>query len=263
MEHQIWFTALLNKLLAGVVTPALTAIHVAPADPANPIPNFTAMEILVFVTIIVCALILRAVMSVETPGTFQALFELAVEFVQTTAHEIIGHDYKRYVPLLGTLGFFILFSNILGLIPTLETPTGAIQVTLGCALATFVYYNYQGIRHHGLLGYLKTLWGPIFLLGFILFPVEVVSNLFRLLSLSVRLYANMFVGKLLEQVFSSLAANMMSPENTVILKIVGQVAAVTAPAAMMGLHLFVSFIQTYIFILLPAVYISLSVAEEH
>ena len=244
MEHQIWFTALLNKLLAGVVTPALTAIHVAPADPANPIPNFTAMEILVFLTIIACALILRAVMSVESPGTFQALFELAVEFVQNTAHEIIGHDYKRYVPLLGTLGFFILFSNVLGLIPTLETPTGAIQVTLGCAVATFLYYNYQGVRHHGPLGYLKSFWGPIWWVGFLLFPVEIVSNLFRLLSLSVRLYANMFVGKLLEQV-------------------AGSIIPIAVPSAMMGLHLFVSFIQTYIFILLPAVYISLSVAEEH
>ena len=244
MEHQLWFTALLNKLLAGVLTPALTAMHVAPADPAHPIPNFTAMEILVFLAIITCALILRAVMSVEAPGTFQALFEVAVEFVQNTASEIIGHDYKRYVPLLGTLGFFILFSNILGLIPTLETPTGAIQVTLGCALATFLYYNYQGVRHHGPVGYLKSFWGPIWWVGFLLFPVEIVSNLFRLLSLSVRLYANMFVGKLLEQV-------------------AGSIVPIAVPSAMMGLHLFVSFIQTYIFILLPAVYISLSVAEEH
>ena len=244
MEHEIWFTALLNKLLAGVVTPAMTAVGVAPANPAHPIPNFTAMEILVFLVLVGGALILKAGLSIETPGKFQQLIEVAVEFVQNIANEIIGHDSSRYVALLGTLGFFILFSNILGLIPTLETPTGAIQVTLGCAVATFLYYNYQGIRHHGPLGYLKSLWGPIWWIGFLLFPVEIVSNLFRLLSLSVRLYANMFVGKLLEQVF-------------------GAFVPIAVPAAMMGLHLFVSFIQAYIFILLPAVYISLSVAEEH
>jgi F-type H+-transporting ATPase subunit a len=244
MGHEIWFTAILNKLLAGVVTPALTAVRAAPADPAHPIPNYTAMEILVFVVIIVGSLILRRQLSVEKPGKFQQIMETAVEFLQTTASEIIGHGSNRFVPLLGTLGLFILLSNILGLIPTLETPTGAIQVTLGCAVSTFLYYNYQGVAHHGVLGYLKTFWGPIWWVGFLLFPVEIISNLFRMLSLSVRLYANMFVGKLLEQVFGSLIP-------------------IAVPAAMMGLHLFVSFIQAYIFILLPAVYISLSVAEEH
>jgi F-type H+-transporting ATPase subunit a len=244
MDHQIWFTALLNKLLAGVVTPALTALHLAPADPARPIPNYTAMEILVFVVIIAGSLILRAGLSVEAPGKFQMMIETVVDFLQTTADEIIGHGARQYVALLGTLGLFILLANILGLIPTLETPTGAIQVTLGCAVATFLYYNYHGVAHHGVVGYLKTFWGPIWWLGIILFPVEIISNIFRMLSLSVRLYANMLVGSLLEKVF-------------------GGLVPVVLPAAMMGLHLFVSFIQAYIFILLPAVYIALSVAEEH
>jgi len=245
MGNELWFTNLLNRLLAGVVTPALTAVGPAPANPAHPIPNFTAMEILVFVVIIAGSLILRAGLSVKTPGKFQQIMEVAVEFLQTTASEIIGHGSDRYVPLLGTLGLFILISNIFGLIPGLETPTGYIPVTLGCAVAVFIYYNYQGVAHHGPLGYLKTFWGPIWWVGFLLFPVEVVSNLFRLLSLSVRLYANMFVGKLLEEVFGSV------------------VFPIVVPSTMMGLHLFVSFIQTYIFILLPAVYISLATAEEH
>jgi F-type H+-transporting ATPase subunit a len=244
MEHEIWFTALLNKMLAGVLTPALTALGIVPSNPAHPIPNYTAMEILVFMVILVGAFSLRRLLSVETPGTFQQLMEVAVEFVQNVASEIIGHGSSRYIPLLGTLGIFILISNVFGLIPTLETPTGAIQVTLGCAVSAFLYYNYQGVHHHGVLGYLKTFWGPIWWIGFLLFPVEVVSNVFRLLSLSVRLYANMFVGGLLEQVF-------------------GALVPIGFPAAMMGLHLFVSFIQAYIFVLLPAVYISLSVAEEH
>ena len=244
MGHEIWFTALLNKWLAGIVTPALTAMHAPPLNPGHAIPNYTAMEILVFLLIVVGSLILRAGLSVDAPGTFQHIMEVAVEFLQNTASEIIGHGSNRYVPLLGTLGLFILICNILGLIPTLETPTGTIQVTLGCAVSTFLYYNYQGVAHHGLLGYLKTFWGPIWWVGFLLFPVEIISNVFRMLSLSVRLYANMFVGKLLEQVF-------------------GGLIPIAVPSTMMALHLFVSFIQAYIFILLPAVYISLSVAQEH
>jgi len=262
MEHEIWFTALLNKLLAGVVTPILVAAGDAPANPAHPIPNYGAMEFLAFLLLVGGALILRGQLSVETPGKFQQMMEMVVQFLQNMASEIIEHGSNRYVPLLGSLGLFILISNVLGLIPTLETPTGAIQVTLGCAVATFLYYNYQGVRHHGVLGYLKTFWGPIWWLGPLLFFVEVSSNLFRLLSLSVRLYANMFVGKLLEQVFAALAASMVAAELPV-LRVFGQLVAITAPAAMMGLHLFVSFIQAYIFILLPAVYISLSVADEH
>jgi len=244
MEHEIWFTALLNKLLAGVLSPGLAAMGVAPTDSAHPIPNYLAMEILVLGLILVGALILRRGLSVETPGKFQHLIEVSVEFLQTMTDEIIGHGASRYVPLLGTLGIFILLSNVLGLIPTLNTPTGHIEVTLGCAVAAFIYYNFQGFRQLGVGGYLKTFWGPIWWLGFLLFPVELISNVFRLLSLSVRLYANMFAGKLLEQAF-------------------GAMLPVVLPATMMGLHLFVSFIQAYIFVLLPAVYISLATMEEH
>ena len=244
MEHEIWFTAILNKLLAGVLTPGLTALHVPPADPAHPIPNYLAMEILVLGVILVGALLLKRRLSVETPGKFQHLMEVVVEFVRNMSSEIIGHGATRYVSLLGTLGIFILVCNVFGLIPTLDTPTGHIEVTLGLAVAAFVYYNYQGFRHHGPIGYLKTFWGPIWWLGFLLFPVELISNTFRLLSLSVRLYANMFAGELLEKVF-------------------GAMLPVVLPATMMALHVFVSFIQAYIFVLLPAVYISLAVAEEH
>ena len=244
MEHEIWFAALLNKLLAGILTPGLTVLHVAPADPAHPIPNYIAMEILVLSTILAGALLLRRRLSVETPGKYQQLMETVVEFVQNLAEEIIGHGASRYVALLGTLGLFIVICNVFGLIPTLETPTGHIQVTLGCAVSAFLYYNYQGLRQHGALGYMKTFWGPVWWLGFVLFPVELISNMFRLLSLSVRLYANMFAGKLLEEAF-------------------GAMLPVILPATMMALHVFVSFVQAYIFMLLPAVYISLAVAEEH
>ena len=134
--------------------------------------------------------------------------------------------------------------QLLGLIPTLETPTANIQVTLGCAVMTFLYYNYHGFRQHGVVGYLKHLCGPMMLIAVLMFPIEVFSNFFRLLSLSVRLWANMLVGDMLEKIFTGLVP-------------------IVVPALFMALHIFVSVLQAYVFMILPAVYISLAVSEEH
>jgi len=253
MEHELWFTALLNKLFGGAVNALLAKIAAVPgfewlrpadSGTAHPIPNYIAMEILVILVILMAAAILKSRLSVENPGKFQHLMEVVVEFTRNMTEEIIGHEGRRYVTMIGTLGILVGLCNLLGLVPTLETPTAHIQVTLGCAVAAFVYYNFHGLRQHGPLGYLKHLWGPMFLIGFIMFPIEVVGNVGRLLSLSVRLYANMMVGDLLDQVFSGLVP-------------------ILVPVLFAALHIFVSLLQAYIFMLLPAIYISLAVAEEH
>jgi F-type H+-transporting ATPase subunit a len=124
------------------------------------------------------------------------------------------------------------------------SPTGLIQATLGCAVAAFLYYNYHGLREHGVIGYLKHLCGPMMAIAIIMFPIEVIGNLGRLLSLSVRLYANMLVGGVLERVF-------------------GAMVPIGVPVVFMALHLFVSLLQAYIFMLLPAIYLSMAVAKEH
>ena len=156
------------------------------------------MEVFVILLMMVGVVLLRRSLSVENPGKFQHLMEVVVQFTQGMCEEIIGHGSGRYVAMLGTLGIFIVLCNLLGLIPTLQTPTGHIQVTLGCAVAAFLYYNFQGLRQHGVIGYLKHLCGPMLAIAIIMFPIEVIGNLGRLLSLSVRLYANMMVGDLLE-----------------------------------------------------------------
>lgn len=258
---ELWFTAVLNKLLSGLVSALLgqiALIHglewVRPQDPAHAIPNYIAMEIFVILVLIGGALLLRSRLSVENPGRFQHAMEVLVQFIQTTSEEIIGHGSKRYVGLLGTLFIFVAACNLLSLFPTLGvpvpafgievSPTGYIQTTLGCAVAAFLYYNFQGLRHHGVLGYLKHFCGPILAMAIIMFPIEVIGNVGRLLSLSVRLYANMLVGGLLEKVFGGLVPLLI-------------------PVIFMALHIFVSLLQAYIFMLLPAVYISLAVSEEH
>lgn len=244
MEHELWFTAILNKLLAPAVTPLLVKAGMPPAHPAHPIPDYAAMEVLVIAVMLVAAAFLRTRLSAENPGNFQQAMEVVVQFTQNLNEEIIGHDGRRYVAMIGTLGIFVALCNLLGLIPSLGTPTAHPEVTLGCALAAFLYYNFHGIRHHGVLGYLRHLCGPMLAIAILMFPIEVISNAARLLSLSVRLYANMKVGDLLEQVFSGLIP-------------------VAVPTLFAALHVFVSLLQAYIFMLLPAVYISMAVAEEH
>jgi F-type H+-transporting ATPase subunit a len=208
----------------------------------------------VILTLGAVALILRARLSVENPGKLQHVAEEIVGFANSTAEEIIGHGGGRYVAMLGTLFVFVAMCNLLSLIPTLGvpdaalkievSPTGLIQATLGCAVAAFLYYNYQGLREHGVVGYMKHLCGPLMAIAIIMFPIEVIGNLGRLLSLSVRLYANMLVGGILEQVF-------------------GGMFPIGLPVIFMGLHLFVSLLQAYIFMLLPAIYLSMAVAKEH
>jgi F-type H+-transporting ATPase subunit a len=244
MEHELWFTALLNKLLGGIVSSGLALVGLPSADPAHPIPNYVAMEILVVLVILTAALLLRRRLSVENPGRFQQVMEVIVEFTQALVDEIIGHGGRRYVAMIGTLGIFILLCNLLGLIPTFQTPTAHYEVTLGCAVAAFLYYNFHGFRHHGVVGYLKHLCGPMLYIAFLMFPIEVFSNFFRLLSLTVRLWANMLVGDILEGIFTGLVP-------------------IAIPALFMALHVFVSLMQAYIFMLLPAVYLSFVVSEEH
>ncbi len=244
MEHEIWFTAILNGLLGGVITPLLMKVGLSPADPAHPIPNYVAMEVLVILLILIGAFVLRRRLSVDDPGKFQQAMEVVVEFIRSMTEEIIGHEGRRYVAMIGTLGIFVALCNLLGLVPTLETPTAKIQATLGCAVAAFLYYNFQGIRQHGVVGYLKHLCGPMLAIAVIMFPIEVVGNVGRLLSLSVRLYANMMVGDLLDQVF-------------------GGLIPIAVPSIFDALHIFVSLLQAYIFMLLPTVYISMAVSEEH
>lgn len=244
MEQQIWLSALLNKFLGAAVTGFLVSIGFPPADPAQPIPDYIAMELVVILLILAAAIWLRFRLSMDSPGRFQQVMELVVQFTQSTADEIIGHGGQRYVAMLGTLFIYVAVCNLLGLIPLFKTPTAHVQVTLGLAVAAFLYYNYHGFRQHGIVGYVKHLCGPMLAIAIIMFPIEIISNVGRMLSLSVRLYANMMVGDLLERVF-------------------GGLIPVVIPVAFAALHIFVSFLQAYIFMLLPAVYLGMAVSEEH
>jgi F-type H+-transporting ATPase subunit a len=243
-EHPFWFAALLNKLFAGLLTPFLVRIGQRPANPAAPIPKYVAEEILVVLILIMGAIALRSLLSVEKPGRFQLAVEFVVEFTRNLADEVIGKEGRRYIAWIVTLGIFICLCNLLGLIPTLDSPTAHVEVPLGCALLVFVHYNLQGFKHHGIFGYLRHLAGPMAAVAVLMFPLEVFSNFLRMLSLSVRLYANMYAGGLVENIFTGLIP-------------------IAVPSIFMALHIFESLLQAYIFMILPALYIALAMQEEH
>lgn len=240
---QLPFTALLNRIFGGAVTQLLGMLGIQPHDPGAPIPNYVAMQILVALLLVTCFLIARSGLSVENPGPVQHLAEFIYGFFKNLAHELIGHGYEPFLPFLITLGLFILTCNLLGLVPSLESPTANPSVPLGCAVMSFGYYNFQGIRHHGFL-YIKQFLGPVLFLSPLVVLIEIISHLARMLSLTVRLYANIFAGDMLTLAFFSLIP-------------------IGAPVVFQGLHLMVSLIQTYIFVLLTTVYLAGAVSEEH
>ncbi len=243
MPEQLPFTALLNRWFGGPVDSLLHALGIQPKFPEAPIPNFVAMEILVAVLLILFFIAVRMRLSVDSPRSLQHIAEGVRNFIAGQCREIIGHHSERFTAFLVTLGFFILICNLLGLVPGFESPTATPSVPLGCAIATFVYYHAHGVREHG-ISYGKQFVGPMWALAILMVPIEIVSHLARVLSLTVRLYANMFAGDMVTLVFFSLLP-------------------LGVPVIFMFLHIGVSLVQTYVFVLLAMVYLSGAVAAEH
>lgn len=241
--HQLPFTALLNKLLAGPVTAMLTAMGMHVAHPEAPIANYVAMQVFVVLLAIVLFIVVRIRLSVDNPGFLQHTFEGIHGFVSNQSREIIGHGHAKYDSYLTTLGIYILFSNLIGLFPTFEAPTAFPYVPFGCAVVTWFYYHFHGIRENG-FGYIKHFLGPIWALSPLLFVIEFFSHVARLMSLTIRLFANIFAGDMVTLAFFSLVP-------------------IGLPLLFIGLHIGVSFIQTYIFVLLACVYLGEATAHEH
>jgi F-type H+-transporting ATPase subunit a len=243
MPEQLWFTEFLNRYFGGLAASLLHMVGLQPKYADAAITNPVAMEILVVLILLAFFIAVRASLSVEKPGGLQHLVEATEEFIADQAHGVMGHGYERYIPYAVTIGYFILLGNLLGLVPGFESPTADPTVPLGCAVLTFVYYHFHGIRvqrHH----YIKQFIGPVWALAPLMLVIEVVSHFARILSLTVRLYANMFAGDMVTLAFFSLVP-------------------VLVPVVFLGLHLFVSLVQTFIFVMLTLVYLGMAVSEEH
>jgi F-type H+-transporting ATPase subunit a len=243
-EHELWLTAFFNDHLASVYNAILGVFNRTAENPARPWENWIVMELLVIAILMVLAAILRATLSVEHPSKLQHLFEVFWEFIKNTADEAGVHHVEKYAAFFGTIFIFILFMNLIGVVPGFESPTMTPAVPLGMALCTFVYYNTMGLKEMGLRKYLAHFAGPIWWLAPMMIPIEIISHLARPLSLTFRLFGNMLAGDQVTGVFLTLTYLVM-------------------PAVFMGLHVFVSFMQAYIFALLSMIYVSFATAEEH
>src|SRR5215212_11896654 len=246
LEHPLWIVQLVNALLGPLVRAAGEAMghHFTGHDV---IPPYMVMVLLIVVFITALCLVMRSRLSVENPGKLQIVLEDGLRAVTGLLDEWIGLKGHQFLPLVATLGVFILLGNYMGLIPGLMSPTSSINVTLGCAITIWFYYHFQGIKHQGLWGYIKHFWAPPgvhWSMGFLMFPIEIISHTSRMMSLSLRLFGNIFGEELVVLVLFSLVPFLV-------------------PLPMMFLGLITGLLQAFIFMLLSIIYLQGAVAVEH
>lgn len=243
MPLQHFLAHWLNLVFARPVTFLMNLIGHPPLNPAHPINGVFTMEIVAFLILLTFFIIVRVSLSVEKPGTAQQLAEMVEELVTNQTEPIIGHRHRVYLAFLTALGLFVLVNNLLGLIPDVETPTSSPVVPLGLALVTFVYYHVQGLRSNK-AAYVKQFLGPLWWMMPLMLLIEIISHLARILSLTIRLFANMFASDLLILISFSIIPLVL-------------------PVVFIGFHLFVSLIQAYVFMMLAAIYVGQAIAHEH
>jgi len=246
LEHPLWIVEFVNTLLGPIVHSMgeklgyhFTGHHV--------IPPYIVMCMLIVLFVTIMGLLVSRGLSVENPGRIQIVFEDLIAAVIGLLNEWIGPKGRQFLPLVSTLGLFILLGNYMGLVPGFMSPTSSINVTLGCAITIWVYYHFQGIKHQGLWGYIKHFWAPPgvhWSMGFLMFPIELISHTSRMMSLSLRLFGNIFGEELVILVLFSIIPFLI-------------------PLPMMFLGLITGALQAFIFMLLSVIYLQGAVAVEH
>ena len=176
--------------------------------------------------------------------TLRNIFEVIAGFIVWLGDSAMGKENRKYLPFAATIFVYIFAMNIIGLVPGFAMPTDQFQINLGIALCVFVLYNFWGMREVGVFNYLKSLWGPVFLLGFLLFPIELLSHVIRPVTLGLRLFGNMTGDHLALAIFTDLTK-------------------FGVPVLFYVLGTTVCFIQAFVFTLLTMIYIRLAVSHEH
>ena len=239
-------THFLDLVLGGMLVKLYQMVGVSHADAttaATKVNGALTWELLVAGVLVAFFLIVRFTLSVESPNPAQQIAEMIHEFSGGLGDQIIGPGYERFQAFATCIFLFVLLNNLLGLVPGVSTPTGEPSVPLAIAVLTFLYYNFHGLRVHG-PKYIKQFLGPLPALSPLMFPIEIVSHLARVMSLTIRLYANMFASDMLTLVWFSLIP-------------------LAVPSVFLGLHAAVSVIQAFVFMLLSMIYLSMAVSHEH
>src|SRR6201998_4014616 len=210
-EQATWLTQFVNHHFGHFAVALLAALHIQPGNPELPIPEQVVMAIVAVIVGTILALVLRSRLSVEKPGAMQQIAEMLMTNplgfgIKDLLEENVHHGASKLIPFVGAISGFVLLSNLLSAIPFFAAPTSEKTVPLSCAILTFMYFNWQGIKHHGVFRYLLTFAGSPkkvgdWILAVLLFPVEIVSTTARILSLTVRLWANIVASDLLYTIF--------------------------------------------------------------
>ena len=246
-HHQLWLTQAVNAVLGPLAAAILRLVGRPVADPSHVIPDYLAMIVVLVVALTALALLVRSQLSVENPGKLQVLMEDYVGAFNSLADDWIGPGGRPYVPLVATIFTFILLCNMSGLVPGLMAPTTNLNVTLGCAAVVWVFYHIEGVRAQGLGAYLKHFVMPPGMpawLAPIMLVIEPISHAARLLSLTLRLFGNLFGEELVVAILAMLVPFVI-------------------PLPLMALGLITSFLQALIFALLTMVYLQGAITLEH
>jgi F-type H+-transporting ATPase subunit a len=177
------------------------------------------------------------------PGRFQNVMEVIIGGFDTLLVDTMGHQGRKFFPLIATLGLYILTSNLLGLIPGFESPTANLNTTVSLALVVFLMTHIVGVKVHG-LKYFKQFMGPVWWLTPLMLPIEIISHISRPLSLSVRLFGNIM-------------------GEDIVLAVVLLLVPLLVPMPVICLMIFTSLIQTLVFMLLAMMYIAGAMEEAH
>jgi F-type H+-transporting ATPase subunit a len=227
----------------------------------------------VFMVILAVAAFVASRNVALVPRGMQNFFEVVLEQFQQMIDDVIGPEGRRFLPLIATLGLFILAGNLMSLVPGMYGPTTNLNTTAACALVVFFSYHYIGVRKQGALTYLAHFMGPVPLaLKPLMFVIEIISHLARPLSLTLRLFGNMFGGHVLLAIIFFLMgldgligwALSGNPLGAVVGGIGGLVMVVFTVGFLYPLKILVSFLQAFIFVMLTMLYIAGAIEEaEH
>ena len=241
LEHSLWIVDAFNRVFGPPLAAALGLLGVEVRDPLHLVPDFIVVA-LVVAALLVVLLGLASRKLALVPSGRQSVLEIVVQAFDGLLTDTIGPEGRKYLPVVGTVGLFVFGCNLIGLVPGFMAPTSKLNATLGCALVVFLYYHWQGVRSQG-LKYFKHFMGPIPALAPLMIPIEIISHFSRPVSLSMRLFGNIFAEELLIVIMASILPFLL-------------------PLPFMAVAIFTSLIQAFVFVLLSCIYIAGAVAHE-
>ena len=246
MHHEFWIVTAFNKIFGSAVAAALTPLgfHL---DPAHAVPDYMVMTLIIVLGLSAFCIAVSSRFSVESPGKVQILLEDTVGFMNGLLTEYMGPKGLRFLPLIGTVGLFIFTANMIGKVPGFMSPTANINVTAGCAVTVWVFYHLMGIREQGIVSYalhFMFMPGAPWWTCFFILPIELISHASRVMSLSLRLFGNIFGEEM-------------------VVVIIASIVPFVAPLPMMVLGIVTGTLQAFVFVMLTIIYLAAAVHTEH